>query len=126
MIDVNCHWTDEALKVAEQVRPYDLLWFEEPIWPLEDFESLAQVRKHSITIAPHCPYFGPGLLASMHITATLAEPTMIEYSFADLGANPTASISRHPLTAHHASEGANMRRALFNLFPVHVARVRDV
>lgn len=89
MLDVNCHWTvDEALKVAEQVRPYDLLWFEEPIWPPEDFESLAQVRKHSVSIAPHCPYFGPGLLASMHITATLAEPTMIEYSFADLGANP--------------------------------------
>lgn len=141
MMDVNCPWTiDEALKVAEAVRPYDLMWFEEPIWPPEDFESLAQVRqrsglkiaagenamspknfeqmfkagavdiaqpsvtkiggvsammeviglarKHGVSIAPHCPYFGPGLLASMHITATLAEPTMIEYSFADLGANP--------------------------------------
>lgn len=141
MMDVNCPWSvEEALRVADAVRPYDLLWFEEPIWPPEDFDGLAQVRRHSglkiaagenamspknfeqmfkagavdiaqpsvtkiggispmmeiislarqygVTIAPHCPYFGPGLLASMHITATLAEPTMIEYSFADLGANP--------------------------------------
>ena len=44
-------WTSwsvkEALAVADAVRPYDLSWFEEPIWPPEDFESLAQVRAQS-------------------------------------------------------------------------------
>jgi L-alanine-DL-glutamate epimerase-like enolase superfamily enzyme len=37
---------------------------------------------------PHSPYFGPGLLATLHLAAILQPETMIEYSFADLGANP--------------------------------------
>jgi L-alanine-DL-glutamate epimerase-like enolase superfamily enzyme len=36
---------------------------------------------------PHSPYFGPGLLATLHITACQEALTMIEYSFADLGAS---------------------------------------
>ncbi len=141
MMDTNCPWTvDEALAIADGVRPYDLAWFEEPIWPPEDFAGLAEVRtrggipiaagenamsaknfdqmfeahavdiaqpsvtkiggvsamlevaalaqKHHVRLVPHCPYFGPGLLASVHIAAAFAEETMIEYSFADLGANP--------------------------------------
>ena len=44
--------------------------------------------EHQVTLMPHSPYFGPGLLASIHMTATLVQETMIEYSFADLGANP--------------------------------------
>ena len=141
MMDVNCPWTvPQALSIAEQVKPYDLLWFEEPVWPPEDFAGLAEVRKHcgiplaagennmsalhfaqmmqagavdyaqpsvikvggvtefmkvvkltaehQVTLMPHSPYFGPGLLASIHMTATLVQETMIEYSFADLGANP--------------------------------------
>ena len=141
MMDANCPWNlSEALKVADAVRPYDLAWFEEPIWPPEDFETLAKVRTHSglkiaagenamsvknfeqmfkagavdiaqpsvtkiggisammaigalaqeyqVVMTPHCPYFGPGLLASVHIAATQTQAPMIEYSFADLGANP--------------------------------------
>ena len=141
MMDVNCPWTvEEALKIADSVRPYDLAWFEEPVWPPEDFAGLAEVRKrsglaiaagenamsaknfeqmfiagavdiaqpsvtkiggitpmleiialakqHGVIVTPHCPYFGPGLLASVHIAATFTDETMIEYSFADLGANP--------------------------------------
>ncbi|MEI6839081.1 MAG: mandelate racemase/muconate lactonizing enzyme family protein [Alcaligenaceae bacterium] len=141
MMDVNCPWNlSEALKVADAVRPYELTWFEEPIWPPEDFETLAKVRTHSglkiaagenamsvknfeqmfkagavdiaqpsvtkiggisammaigalaqeyqVVMTPHCPYFGPGLLASVHIAATHKQAPMIEYSFADLGANP--------------------------------------
>jgi L-alanine-DL-glutamate epimerase-like enolase superfamily enzyme len=141
MMDVNCPWTvDQALAIADGVRPYDLAWFEEPVWPPEDFAGLAAVRhkggvpiaagenamsaknfeqmfeadavdiaqpsvtkiggvsamlevaalaqKHHVRLVPHCPYFGPGLLASVHIAAAFAEETMIEYSYADLGANP--------------------------------------
>jgi len=36
---------------------------------------------------PHSPYFGPGLLATLHMTACQETLTMIEYSFADLGAS---------------------------------------
>ncbi|MGD8475585.1 MAG: mandelate racemase/muconate lactonizing enzyme family protein [Burkholderiales bacterium] len=46
MLDVNCPWTrEEALDMAGQLRPYDLAWLEEPVWPPEDHASLAVVRK---------------------------------------------------------------------------------
>jgi L-alanine-DL-glutamate epimerase-like enolase superfamily enzyme len=45
-------------------------------------------RRYGIPLVPHCPYFGPGLLASLHIASTFEDETMIEYSFADLGASP--------------------------------------
>jgi L-alanine-DL-glutamate epimerase-like enolase superfamily enzyme len=143
-MDCNCPWTvAQALEIAEQVKPYDLLWFEEPIWPPEDFSGLAQVRRaagipisagenaispknfeqmfmaqavdiaqpsvtkiggitefmkviasareHDVEVFPHCPYFGPGLLASVHIFASMAKETMLEYSYAELGANPLGS-----------------------------------
>jgi D-galactarolactone cycloisomerase len=141
MMDTNCPWTvDEALAVAAQVKPYDLLWLEEPVYPPEDFKGLARVRReggiavsagentmspmdfralfeagavdvaqpsvtkiggisemmriyklaveHGVTLVPHSPYFGPGLLASMHMAATFERETMVEYSFVELGANP--------------------------------------
>ena len=141
MMDTNCPWTvDEAIAAAKTVKPYDLLWLEEPVYPPEDFAGLARVRRecgiplsagenamspmdframftagavdvaqpsvtkiggisemmrtakladeHDIQLVPHSPYFGPGLLASIHMAATFARETMVEYSFVELGANP--------------------------------------
>lgn len=141
MMDTNCPWTvEQALDIAAKVRPFDLHWFEEPVFPPEDFAGLAAVRagcgmpiaagenamspKHfeqmfaagavdiaqpsvtkiggvsemmriarlaaaaDVRFVPHSPYFGPGLLATLHIAATLAPETLIEYSFARLGASP--------------------------------------
>jgi L-alanine-DL-glutamate epimerase-like enolase superfamily enzyme len=46
MLDVNCPWTlNEALDMAGQLRPYNLAWLEEPVWPPEDHASLAIIRK---------------------------------------------------------------------------------
>ncbi len=48
MLDVNCPWTQrEALDMAEQLRPLNLRWLEEPVWPPEDHTALAQVRARS-------------------------------------------------------------------------------
>ena len=45
MLDVNCPWSvEEALEIAKQLRPLNLAWLEEPIWPPEDYVSLATVR----------------------------------------------------------------------------------
>ena len=141
MMDVNCPWTvEQSLAMADEVREYDLLWLEEPVWPPEDFAGLAEVRRqcgirigagennmsahhfsqmlaagavdfaqpsvtkiggitefmkvvalserHGVALMPHSPYFGPGLLATLHIMSTFAQETMVEYSFADLGASP--------------------------------------
>ena len=46
MVDVNCPWSPEqALDMAAKFKPYHLAWFEEPIWPPEDFRSLARLRR---------------------------------------------------------------------------------
>ena len=45
-MDTNCPWTvDEAIAIAHATREYDLTWLEEPIWPPEDYEALARVRR---------------------------------------------------------------------------------
>jgi len=45
MVDTNCPWTpEEALDMAEKLRPYDMHWLEEPIFPPEDFEALAELQ----------------------------------------------------------------------------------
>lgn len=45
-LDVNCPWTvREALDMAEQLRPFNLRWLEEPVWPPENYTGLAAVRK---------------------------------------------------------------------------------
>ena len=47
MLDVNCPWTQrEALDMAERLRPLNLRWIEEPVWPPEDHTALAHVRAH--------------------------------------------------------------------------------
>jgi L-alanine-DL-glutamate epimerase-like enolase superfamily enzyme len=46
MLDTNCPWTPaEALKMARAFEPYDLAWLEEPIWPPEEYEALAALRR---------------------------------------------------------------------------------
>jgi len=45
-------------------------------------------RDRGVKLVPHSPYFGPGLLATLHMAAAFEHESMIEYSFADLGANP--------------------------------------
>jgi len=48
--------------------------------------ALAQAR--GTTLAPHSPYFGPGLIASIHICASLLEPAFVERFYCDLEASP--------------------------------------
>lgn len=48
MLDVNCPWSvAEALEISKQLRPLNLAWLEEPVWPPEDLESLSTVRAQS-------------------------------------------------------------------------------
>ena len=46
MLDVNCPWNKEdALAFARAVAPYRPAWLEEPVWPPDDYLSLAYVRQ---------------------------------------------------------------------------------
>ncbi len=43
---------------------------------------------HGVTVVPHSPYFGPGLLASMHVCAAAAREVWIERYYCDFAATP--------------------------------------
>jgi L-alanine-DL-glutamate epimerase-like enolase superfamily enzyme len=46
MVDTNCAWTpDQATAPVAAMAPSNPFWVEEPIWPPEDFESLAALRR---------------------------------------------------------------------------------
>jgi D-galactarolactone cycloisomerase len=49
---------------------------------------IALAEAFGVRLVPHCAYFGPGYLASMHIAATLAQDTPLERLFMDLEASP--------------------------------------
>ena len=47
MVDCNCPWTvDEAIDMAHRLKPFNLKWLEEPVWPPEDHRGLARVQEH--------------------------------------------------------------------------------
>ncbi len=45
MVDTNCPWSPaEAREMALRLKPYDLHWLEEPIFPPENFRALARLQ----------------------------------------------------------------------------------
>ena len=46
MIDCNCPWTlEQAVAMAQRLKPYNPHWLEEPIWPPESQTLMAEVRR---------------------------------------------------------------------------------
>lgn len=45
-------------------------------------------QAHNIEAVPHCPYFGPGFLASVHVSAALCERPLVEVLWLEMEANP--------------------------------------
>lgn len=137
MLDTNCPWSlEEAMQMAERLRPFDLYWLEEPCWPPENYAALAEVRRagsvriaagenntsatgflhmfeagavdfaqpspaklggisetrkvfalaqaYNVQLAPHTPYFGPGLLAGMQLNAAHPAEMPVEWFYFDL------------------------------------------
>lgn len=54
----------------------------------EMVQVFALARAHGIEVVPHCPYFGPGFIATLHIAAALAERPLIEVLWLEMEANP--------------------------------------
>src|SRR5262249_19016712 len=139
MLDVNCPWSvEEALKIDAEIGDLGLHWFEEPVWPPENYRGLAAVRatgRHRIasgenagslhdfiamhdagaidiaqpdvaktggvtellkisrfcdanglTFSPHCAIFGPGQIATIHLTAAEVRPPLLERLYLDFEA----------------------------------------
>jgi L-alanine-DL-glutamate epimerase-like enolase superfamily enzyme len=51
-------------------------------------EVAALARAAGVACVPHSPYFGPGLLATLHLLAAIPEDEPLEVYFADLDAAP--------------------------------------
>jgi L-alanine-DL-glutamate epimerase-like enolase superfamily enzyme len=49
---------------------------------------IAMARGHGLRVAPHSPYFGPGLIATIHVIAALIEGAACERFYLTLGASP--------------------------------------
>lgn len=153
MIDMNCPFTvEEAVRWAGAVAEVAPRWIEEPVWPPEDFSSIAEVRRrgglpvaageccgtvaeframlaagavdvlqpsvtklgvsgllaaaeltreYGVELVPHCPYFGPGLLATAHLIAAWGTGVPLEWYYATLARPPygTALIPRNGMMA---------------------------
>src|SRR5882672_1298399 len=131
MVDMNCPLNgEEAIAFARACGPAALKWLEEPVWPPEDFATLAEVRDNGgldiaagenactayqfgqmmeagavsyaqpsvtkvggiteylkvvaladamgVKLGPHSPYFGPGLLATLHLLSLRDDGTFVE------------------------------------------------
>ncbi|WP_137169521.1 mandelate racemase/muconate lactonizing enzyme family protein [Marinomonas sp. FW-1] len=52
MVDVNCPWNlAEATAKVTELKPLNLGWVEEPVWPPEDTAQLASIRKIGVPIS---------------------------------------------------------------------------
>ena len=131
MVDMNCPLDGgEAIAFARACGPAELKFLEEPVWPPEDFATLADVRhkggvdiaagenactvhqfrqmmsagavsyaqpsvtkvggiteylkvvaladEMGVKLAPHSPYFGPGLLATLQLMSLRDDGTFVE------------------------------------------------
>jgi D-galactarolactone cycloisomerase len=56
------------------------------------WKALQLAHKHGARGDPHSPYYGPGLIASLHLAAALPEEISCEHFFADLEASPLGDM----------------------------------
>ncbi len=153
MVDTNCPWTPgQASAMVDRLRPLDIYWLEEPIWPPEDHAAMARLRtkgmplsagenagglhdfrkmfelgavdiaqpsvtkiggitealkinavaeSFGVRVVPHCAYFGPGYLASLHIAACLGQEAPLERLYVNLETAPFSpfTLPRHGTAA---------------------------
>ena len=55
----------------------------------------ALAEAFGVTVVPHSPYFGPGLVASIHVCAASTRPTWIERYYCDFEVHPFGDVI-HP------------------------------
>ena len=53
-------------------------------------KAIALAESHGVTVAPHSPYFGPGLIATLHVIAAMDRDVLCERFYCDLAASPLA------------------------------------
>ena len=117
-LDVNCPWTlIEARPIAEELKAVRLKWLEEPLWPPENFEGLAELRRMSgIPIAA-----GENVYTLMDFERLLAAKAVdfVQPSPAKMGGIselrkifPLAAIHNIPVMPHSFYDGPGLLAAV--------------
>src|SRR5580692_1671109 len=117
-LDVNCPWTlIEARPIAEELKAVRLKWLEEPLWPPENFEGLAELRRMSgIPIAA-----GENVYTLMDFERLLAAKAVdfVQPSPAKMGGIselrkifPLAAIHNIPVMPHSFYDGPGLLAAI--------------
>lgn len=70
----------------------------------------ALAEAHSVRLVPHCAYFGPGYLASIHLNASLAPDVPFERLFVDLEASPYHDLVLAPGGKVRVPDGPGLGR----------------
>ncbi|AOB29408.1 hypothetical protein AKI39_00125 [Bordetella sp. H567] len=137
MVDLNCPFDLRAAEqFAHDVAPYDPMWLEEPLFPVDDFDAMAELARRidtplamgenvgnpvefrrvldstgiayaqpsviktggitallevardaaqrHIQLMPHSAYFGPGLLATLHVLSTIETAPILERFYCEM------------------------------------------
>jgi D-galactarolactone cycloisomerase len=71
-------------------------------------EVAAMARQCGAKIAPHSPYFGPGLIATIHFAASIPEQPTIERFYLDLEASPLGGLVEAPGGLMHVPNGPGL------------------
>jgi D-galactarolactone cycloisomerase len=98
MVDANCPWSvAEAITMARALRPLDLAWLEEPVWPPEDHAGRARVRAEAIPIAAG---ENTGSPYEFHAALTLGAQDIAQPSVIKIG-GPSAMMEVAALAKTH-------------------------
>jgi D-galactarolactone cycloisomerase len=76
----------------------------------EVLKIAALAEAHSVRLVPHCAYFGPGYLASIHLNAALAPDVPFERIFVDLEASPYHELITAPGGKVRVPDGPGLGR----------------
>jgi D-galactarolactone cycloisomerase len=68
----------------------------------------AMADQAGVKIAPHSPYFGPGLIATIHFAASLPQKPTIERFYLDLEASPLGALVEAPAGFMRVPDGPGL------------------
>jgi D-galactarolactone cycloisomerase len=86
--------------IAQLIATADVDYVQPSVTKIGGITAMRQIaemaRRAGTKIAPHSPYFGPGLIATIHFAASLPERPPIERFYLDLEASPLGTLVEAP------------------------------
>jgi L-alanine-DL-glutamate epimerase-like enolase superfamily enzyme len=71
-------------------------------------QAIAVAREHGVRVMPHSPYFGPGLIATLHVIAADLPEAMCERFYCELEATPLGDAIAAPDGFMHVPQGPGL------------------